>query len=114
MPFTLRQVNAIYMRQVNTPSSFPGEEPMASIWPLHSVVFDPDAVKVLAASYEQACRFAGNPSVPTKELFAKRILQAAKRGERDVEKLTECALVGLAGGMADAVHLGQHGSGHLG
>jgi hypothetical protein len=97
-----------------TPSSFPGMEPMASIWPLHNVVFDPDAVKVLAASYEQACRFAGNPSVPTKELFAKRILQAAKRGERDVEKLTECALVGLAGGMADAVHLGQHGSGHLG
>ena len=28
----------------------------------------------------------GNPSVPTKELFAKRILQSAKRGERNVEK----------------------------
>ena len=68
---------------------------MSSIWALHNVVFDPDTVKVLTASYEQACRFAGNPSVPTKELFARRILQAAKRGERDVEKLTECALAGV-------------------
>jgi hypothetical protein len=77
---------------------------MSSIWALHNVVFDPDTVKVLTASYEQACRFAGNPSVRTKDLFAKRILQAAKRGERDVQKLTECALVGLASeGMADAV-----------
>ena len=84
---------------------------MSSIWALHNVVFDPDTVKVLTASYEQACRFAGNPSVPAKELFARRILQAAKRGERDVERLTECALAGLAsGGLADAVQTGQHDS----
>ena len=55
--------------------------------------------KVLTASYEQACRFAGN----------KRILRAARRGERDVEKLTECALAGLAGGIADTVQTVQHG-----
>ena len=83
---------------------------------LEDAAFGPDEIAIMVAAYEVGLTHinVSGHNDPTAETLAQTVVMLAKRGERDVEKLTECALVGLAGGMADAVHLGQHGSGHLG
>jgi hypothetical protein len=59
--------------------------------------FGPDEIKVLTTAFEDALgtlRLAnrGNPST---EIVAKRIIDAAKNGERDPDKLCEYALEAL-------------------
>jgi hypothetical protein len=73
---------------------------MAPVRLIQSAAFDPDTVKLLTAAYEEACRAAGDPTPATKELFARRIISAAQRGERGVGKLKDFALAGL-GDIAD-------------
>jgi hypothetical protein len=59
----------------------------------NSASFDSETTRLLAAAYEEACAQAGpDLSESVQELFAKRILQAASRGERDQQRLTACAL----------------------
>jgi hypothetical protein len=74
---------------------------MSPVGLIHNAAFDPQTVKLLTAAYEEACLTAGDPAPPTKELFAKRIISAAQRGERGVGKLKDFALAGLSD-IADA------------
>jgi hypothetical protein len=63
---------------------------------IHGASFNPETTSLMAAAFEEACRVAGNGQpLPAKELMAKRIIEAAHRGERDVQKITEFALAGL-------------------
>jgi hypothetical protein len=68
---------------------------MSPVRLINGAAFDSETTRLLVAAYEQACAQAGrDPSPSLKELFAKRILQAATRGERDLERLTAYALEG--------------------
>ena len=54
-----------------------------------STVFDPDALAVLTAAFEKAVREqAGSPH----ETIAKRIIELAREGERDPDRLCHGAL----------------------
>jgi hypothetical protein len=62
------------------------------------LVFDDKAVRAMAAAFEQACRslrhFAHLDRV--RELVAKRIIEAAKNGERDPIRLHWQAVMGYS------------------
>jgi len=63
---------------------------------IHGASFDPETTSLMAAAFDEACRVAGQAQPPSvKEVMAKRIIEAATRGERDVHRLTEFALAGL-------------------
>jgi hypothetical protein len=62
--------------------------------------FDPETIELLALAYERACE-AVAPDVKVREALAKRIIDAGKRGERDLEKLVEYGL-GKNGDVAEA------------
>jgi hypothetical protein len=62
--------------------------------------FDPETIGLLALAYERACEGVA-PDVKVREALAKRIIDAAKRGERDLEKLVEYGL-GKNGDVAEA------------
>jgi hypothetical protein len=61
-------------------------------------VFDDEAVRAMGAAFDQACRslrhFAHFDRVP--ELIAKRIIEAAKNGERDPMRLHWQAVMGFS------------------
>lgn len=64
--------------------------------------FDPDEVEHLCLAYDKACRSLhdrGQPPVVL-EIIAKRIIEAAKRGERDPDRLCEAALSPALGNKA--------------
>ena len=52
--------------------------------------FDPETTRFLGLAYERACD--GVADVTVREAVAKRIIKAAKRGERDLERLVEYGL----------------------
>ena len=58
--------------------------------------FDPEATRVLGQAFDMACALLGHTSQPTavREAIAKRILEAAKAGERDPSRLREAGLTG--------------------
>jgi hypothetical protein len=63
-----------------------------------SGAFDPETVTVLCKAYDRArksLRDTGQPYI-VNEIIAERIIFAAKRGERDAQKLCESALRGLS------------------
>jgi hypothetical protein len=63
---------------------------------IHGASFDPETTSLMAAAFDEACRIAGEAQPPAvKEAMAKRIIEAATRGERDMQRLTEFALAGL-------------------
>ena len=62
--------------------------------------FDPETIGLLALAYERACEGVA-PDVKVREALAKRIIDAGKRGERDLEKLVEYGL-GKNGDVAEA------------
>jgi hypothetical protein len=74
---------------------------MSPVRLIHSTAFDPETVRLLTAAYEEACAAAHEPAPETKELFARRIIRAAQRGERAVGRLKDFALAGLSD-IADA------------
>jgi hypothetical protein len=57
--------------------------------------FDPDAVKAMMAAFDQACDRLGLERTLTERL-AKAILEAARTGEREPDKLRAMALRSLA------------------
>ena len=62
--------------------------------------FDPETTRLLGLAYERACEgVAADRTV--REALAKRIIEAAKRGERDLEKLIEYGL-GKIDSLAEA------------
>jgi hypothetical protein len=68
--------------------------------------FDPETVSVLAAAFDAAwdslqrsgsALAADSEAALTRELLAERIIELARRGERDPQRLVEGALAYLAG-----------------
>ena len=57
-------------------------------------VFDDSATKVMGEAFDAACKGLDNAGqhTPVYETIAKRIIEAAKSGERDPEKLRDWAL----------------------
>ena len=62
--------------------------------------FDSETTRVLGLAYDRACESVA-PDVKVREALANRIIEAAKRGERDLEKLIEYGL-GTNDGVAEA------------
>ena len=58
--------------------------------------FDAETTRVMGVAYEQACMSLNTDNVAARELVAKRIIEAARRGERDPTKLAACGVEGLA------------------
>jgi hypothetical protein len=75
---------------------------MTSIIPfLSQNAFDAETTKVMGEAYDAACDELGDGRPPAllKEVIAKRIIDAAEKGERDPERLVARALdaLGLRG-----------------
>jgi hypothetical protein len=71
---------------------------MGTVLPLfQAAVFDPDAIHVMGEAYDCACRSLHDPGQPAivREVIAKRIIEAARMGERNRDRLCEQALHGL-------------------
>ena len=59
--------------------------------------FNPQATQVMGAAYEKACEALhdiGQPDI-VKEIIARRIIEVAQTGERDIDRLCERALLAL-------------------
>jgi hypothetical protein len=80
---------------------------VASIIPfLPRGVFDDVATNLMGQAFDSACRAlhdTGQPPV-VYEVMARRIISAARSGERDIGKLRAAALAGLTNGAMRAVH----------
>jgi len=68
--------------------------------PTHELIqgaaFEPETIELMGRAYEAARRRLGvGQPAAVLETVAKRIIEAARRGERDPEKLTASALRGL-------------------
>ena len=61
--------------------------------------FDPESTRLLVLAYERACESVA-PDMTIREALAKRIIEAAKRGERNLEGLIKYGL-GRKDGIAD-------------
>jgi hypothetical protein len=59
--------------------------------------FDPETIRLMGLAYEQACLTLGADNIAARELVAKRIIETARRGERDLTKLAAYGIEGLAG-----------------
>jgi hypothetical protein len=71
---------------------------MTSIVPfLRQHAFDPEITKLMGEAYDAACVELGDRTPPAllKEVIAKRIIDAAEKGERDPERLRARALDAL-------------------
>ena len=73
---------------------------MGSILPfIPRVVFDDADTRIMGAAFDAACeeiRGAGQQPL-VREVMAKRIIDAARAGERDVTRLRDAALSALKG-----------------
>jgi hypothetical protein len=72
---------------------------VGSILPFVRVVFDDADTRVMGEAFDAACeevRHTGQPPL-VREVMAKRIIDAARSGERDVNRLRDAALSGLRG-----------------
>jgi hypothetical protein len=64
--------------------------------------FDPEATRTLGQAFDMACALLGHTAQPTaaREAIAKRILEAAKAGERDPVRLRDAGLAALSNSNA--------------
>ena len=61
-------------------------------------VFDEATVRIIGKAFDAACkelRDGGQPAV-VHEVMIKRIIAAARKGERDMMRLMDAALIGLS------------------
>jgi hypothetical protein len=63
--------------------------------------FDLKTTQLLGIAYERACENVA-PDATVREALAKRIIEAARRGERDIEKLIEHAGLGKNSSLDEA------------
>jgi hypothetical protein len=74
---------------------------VASILPfLPHGVFDDAATKAMGEAFDAACKVLYDTVQPEKlvqEAIARRIVAAARKGERDAKRLRDAALAGLSG-----------------
>ena len=64
---------------------------------IQGAAFQPETIELMGRAYEAARLRLGVQPATVMETVAKRIIEAARRGERDPEKLTAIALRGLDG-----------------
>ncbi|HEY7247820.1 MAG TPA: hypothetical protein VH678_28460 [Xanthobacteraceae bacterium] len=64
---------------------------------IEGAAFDPDTTELMGRAYEQSCRTLAVDNFAARELVATRIIEAARRGERDPDKLAAYGLEGLSG-----------------
>lgn len=73
---------------------------MTSILPfLPRGVFDDTATKAMGTAFDAACkalRHTGQPEKVVRDAIARRIIAAARKGERDTRRLRNAALASLA------------------
>ncbi len=85
-------------RAVVLPSGAKGSAAMATVLPFfQDVAFDLDLTQAMGEAFERACRSlhdVGQPDI-VKEVIARRIIEVAKTGERDPERLSDHALLAL-------------------
>ena len=72
---------------------------MASILPFvrNKLDFDDEATRLMGEAFDAACkglRDTGQPAL-VREIIAKRIIEAAKKGERDLFRLRNAGLAAL-------------------
>ena len=69
-----------------------------NIIPIQGVSFDDEATRVMGAAFDQACTSLQHlrPADKVREFIAKRIIEAAIRGERDAIRLHSQALMGFS------------------
>ena len=76
-----------------------GNSPVASIQPFIQTHadFDDHATRVMGEAFDAACAHLDETGLPKNcgEIIAKRIIDAAKNGERNPVRLREIALVAL-------------------
>lgn len=58
--------------------------------------FDPEITRLMGVAYEQACRSLEDGNAAARELVAKRIIKAARQGERDPAKLAAYGIEGFS------------------
>jgi hypothetical protein len=58
--------------------------------------FDPETTQLLGLAYERACESVGS-DITVREALAKRIIEAARNGERDLQSLIDYGLGGNCG-----------------
>lgn len=71
---------------------------MASILPfIRKSDFDDEATRLLGEAFDAACKDLHDTGQPAlvREVIAKRIIEAAKKGERDPARLRNAGLAGL-------------------
>jgi hypothetical protein len=54
---------------------------------IQAASFDPETTHAMGKAYDQACAGVNQSDIATRELIAKRIIEAARQGERDVATL---------------------------
>jgi hypothetical protein len=54
---------------------------------IQAASFDPETTHAMGQAYDQACAGIDQGDVVHRELIAKRIIEAARRGERDIARL---------------------------
>ena len=59
----------------------------AGIRLIRAASFDPETTHAMGQAYDQACAGVDQGDVAMHELIAKRIIESARRGERNVAKL---------------------------
>jgi hypothetical protein len=64
---------------------------------LRETSFDPEAVKRMAAAFDETCRSLGiaDRDEPRRELVARTVIEIVQAGERDPARLHERALAAL-------------------
>ncbi len=72
---------------------------MAPIRLIYNASFDPETTALMGSAYEKAT--AGRTDDSARELIARRIIEAARLGERDIERLAAYAVQGFQD-IADA------------
>jgi hypothetical protein len=80
------------------------ERPMATILPFirSETAFDDTTTRVMGLAFDAACTEFRDLTKLTREILAERIIQAAKRGERDPARLCRVAVAALRGGEKKA------------
>ena len=67
---------------------------------LNGETFDPETTRLVGVAFETAHAAVNRPAELTDEMIAKKIIELANAGERDVEVLGEAALNAPAGAVS--------------
>ncbi len=58
---------------------------------IQAAAFNPETTRLLGLAYDRACEFVAS-DLTVREALATRVIEAARQGERNIEKLIEYGL----------------------